>query len=788
MEESSTETKSSTKVYRITAVAFAAACSLALLNNSNGTGTQENNTNDHFHSSVAAGLGPNGRFHQSGLGGIFNINHPAGARARRKLSETNVIIPTSAVEHAIPSLSRENIANLHGHYVHDEHRSPFASFLYNGTKEELDAEQVDYVQRMNKIRQEWGAWDFNDEHPEIRPIANFDKIPYKDMMNKDFPEKAWQMDQKYVTDFISQSRKLVDRVREAIYSEYGLPSKGLNETEIKARDDLVRIHITEDPKAPPKGTDGWAFINKKGLEAYAKKLLHSMMTNDEFYYVMGGHSAAAGHGNNFPQTYMMEFANIMEPVLHKLGVRLITRNLAMGGYGTLHYSMGGSTLYGETDVMVWDSSMTEKDPADIDLFHKQVLLGGEKVPVLLGGDPYNLKVETGDKLWYGGILSGKSSLPVTADIDQVTELPWAVQYMSCDANVHELCGDKGNPNKYHATCWVPRSDYNPVKQGKVGGQASWHPGDRVHKFEARKQTMIMLPALEEAFNIWELGIEASGFPLKESYWHVKDVYVDSRGSLSNYLNNEGFNKTNCEQKFGAYTRSDGVLEGAGLDRACRMPLKGMTEFTPLNMGYHNMIIPHMKAAPNGYKPSRPKKVYDGIDVLPPFWKIPEGDVDVHAIALVSTYAPPELDQTWVDNDGEDVEEAEASRRSLRRAATDIIDFAASDDSYKKSGTAFRGDSRHVEISDDVIPGLGWSLDSKSTGYCDGSPMSADCKRTDHDCLLYGHNDARNVLSGDGLSGWLVIDVPDVKKGLIFAKIQVSTVFCLPLILCIFVSC
>jgi len=201
-----------------------------------------------------------------------------------------------------------------------------------------------------------------------------------------------------------------------------------------------------------------------------------------------------------------------------------------------------------------------------------------------------------------------------------------------------------------------------------------------------------------------------------------------------------------------------------------------------------MIIPHIKAAPNGYKPSRPKKVYDGIDVLPPFWKIPEGDVDVHAIALASTYAPPELDQTWVDNDDEDAEEAEASRRSLRRAATDIIDFAASDESYKKSDTAFRSDSRHVEISDDVIPGLGWSLDSTSTGYCDGSPMSADCKRTDHDCLLYGHNDARNVLSGDGLSGWLVIDVPDVKEGLIFAKIHVSTVFCQQLILCIFASC
>ena len=92
---------------------------------------------------------------------------------------------------------------------------------------------------------------------------------------------------------------------------------------------------------------GWALINRNGFDMYAKKLLHSMMTNDEFYYVMGGHSAAAGHGNNFHQTYLMEFANIMEPVLHKLGVRLIARNLAMGGLGTSHFSMGANTLYGK---------------------------------------------------------------------------------------------------------------------------------------------------------------------------------------------------------------------------------------------------------------------------------------------------------------------------------------------------------------------------------------------------------------------------------------------------------
>ncbi len=46
-------------------------------------------------------------------------------------------------------------------------------------------------------------------------------------------------------------------------------------------------------------------------------------------------------------------SHIMEPVFHKLGMRLIARNMAMGGYGTTHFSAGSSTLYGETDILEW---------------------------------------------------------------------------------------------------------------------------------------------------------------------------------------------------------------------------------------------------------------------------------------------------------------------------------------------------------------------------------------------------------------------------------------------------
>lgn len=43
----------------------------------------------------------------------------------------------------------------------------------------------------------------------------------------------------------------------------------------------------------------------------------------------------------------------MEPVFQKLGMRFIARNMAMGGYGTLHFSVGQKELYGEKDVLMW---------------------------------------------------------------------------------------------------------------------------------------------------------------------------------------------------------------------------------------------------------------------------------------------------------------------------------------------------------------------------------------------------------------------------------------------------
>jgi hypothetical protein len=248
------------------------------------------------------------------FGGIKNVAHPAGAKAAMETGKEelykDIVIPKSNVGHAIPSLNAANVINLLGHYEHDEFRSPYASHLYDKPKEELDRQQRLFEEKMKKVRAEWGAWSFRDpqavkdrldsDQDIDRPIADFSGIDYKDLRQDDFPQYAWQADEEYVTAFLKEARALVDRMTEGIFAEYGWPKKKsdgklMTEGELKQRDEAFKIHILdgETNQKENKGK-GVAQLSQQAMDGLVRKLLHAMMTNDEFYVVLAGHSAAAG--------------------------------------------------------------------------------------------------------------------------------------------------------------------------------------------------------------------------------------------------------------------------------------------------------------------------------------------------------------------------------------------------------------------------------------------------------------------------------------------------------------
>jgi hypothetical protein len=284
---------------------------------------------------------------------------------------------------------------------------------------------------------------------------------------------------RYISHFLAEARALVSRVREAIYAEYGVATSALTPEQLQKRNTELGVYlIPSSENNSAKSIDaskGAAWMHEPSFHALVKKLLNAMITNDHFYVILGGHSAAAGHGNNFHQSYMMQFQDIMEPIFDRLGMVLVSANRAQGGMGTVQASLAGQTIYGEKDVMLWDSSMTEKSVGAQELFMRQMLLTGHRVPILLdvgGGKNTMDRIRDESGAHVGGLTTGNPSvLAQTTSVEQAKTLPFALRHLFCASGV-QTCSDA--KYKYTAECWTERVDVEPAKKQneKYGSQGA----------------------------------------------------------------------------------------------------------------------------------------------------------------------------------------------------------------------------------------------------------------------------------------------------------------------------
>jgi hypothetical protein len=69
-------------------------------------------------------------------------------------------------------------------------------------------------------------------------------------------------------------------------------------------------------------------------------------------------------------------------------------------------------------------------------------------------------------------------------------------------------------------------------------------------------------------------------------------------------------------------------------------------------------------------------------------------------------------------------------------------------------------------------GKGMHLHSQpGDDLCDGSVDSFCARGTGNNCLLYGHNDYRSGVAFDGFSGWVIMNLPELKNGFVFVKFE-----------------
>ena len=191
----------------------------------------------------------------------------------------------------------------------------------------------------------WGFFDFEDPDEKwrgkVRPMPDFESVPHRDVKGSDFPDGAWQKDDEYMRQFLNEARKLVNRTMEGIYAEYGVGAPDgdlskLTEEQWIQRQMFAPLtvinDINDDVEWNSKGKGMWT--TKSSLDGLARRCIHAIMTQDTFHLTLGGHSAAAGHGNGFNQSYIIQAGFVLEPVFAHLGVTMRSYNFAQGGLGT----------------------------------------------------------------------------------------------------------------------------------------------------------------------------------------------------------------------------------------------------------------------------------------------------------------------------------------------------------------------------------------------------------------------------------------------------------------------
>jgi len=156
----------------------------------------------------------------------------------------------------------------------------------------------------------------------------------------------------------------------------------------------------------------------------------------------------------------------------------------------------------------------------------------------------------------------------------------------------------------------------------------------------------------------------------------------------------------------------------------------------------------MKVPSDWYLPYNNEKVlYDGPNKYSKCYDLPEGEVDVLAIVSNRRHLEVASHSLFVQQESS----------SLTRDSAEYIP--------PLNQTSLRGLARET-----IVPGKGWELQDEKPGHCDGTYDAVCGRGYSDDCPAAGHQDSRGTLVGNELSGWLVLNLPDVEHGIIIIRL------------------
>jgi hypothetical protein len=165
----------------------------------------------------------------------------------------------------------------------------------------------------------------------------------------------------------------------------------------------------------------------------------------------------------------------------------------------------------------------------------------------------------------------------------------------------------------------------------------------------------------------------------------------------------------------------------------------------------------LKPAPDGYVPrNEAKMAYDGPDVHNTCY-------DAHGIDVLAVITGrrrlDELHQSEPSSDWDEWNEPEAFM---------VHEQIGTSTTPSQLPTGLDVPSRQLGESG-IVPGKGWQVIGEPAGTCDGEYDSICGREITSDCPLRGHHDQRGFLGGTEYSGWVVMDIPDMKEGILLLK-------------------
>jgi len=419
-------------------------------------------------------------------------------------------------------------------------------------------------------------------------------------------------------------------------------------------------------------------------------------------------------------------------------------------------ALAGVDLFGESDILWYDSHYKGDSAGVKDLLYKQSILSGDRVPLILTDDPVELWRDSDKTAWIGSFVADDSI---------------------CGNNKEGVC----NMKDHNSVCWVPRVDFTPPVPQDKSIPPGKYPGRYAHQLKARKLTMLLLHALDASLDQYVKGISTHGFPLSDSFWHIGAQYTKIREAVRTNIHKDSA----CDKMMGV------------LNATCHLEMHGKSEWLPRIIPYKNSLraaVPHDFELKDYYT----DEAYSQTDLMPTQWAIPEDQVDPHLIAI-STSAPPpsserteggdsyddDVDPLFLTDDDYTLELLEhaqetSSEDNGTRRLRQVDELVERFYDPRKAGIFAKIHSeglnlrrRMADVKPSLSHGQGWGMHGLVPGYCDGTAQSHCNRNSVSTCLMAGHNDFKAGVIGDALSGWLSFDISKLEEGLIFLRADFS---------------